>query len=337
MFQPVEGFTILGTGLAVPPTKVDNAAVIEAARQAGAAPVWGAAELGKALGVQERYWTHPIGQPACHDELTSQDLAIAAARHALEDAGLEASALTGIVMVTTTPPRPSVCTANHVAKALGARGFALELKSGCTGALYGLAVAAGMVATGVERVLVVAAEAWSKLQPPHVPGPGAVAGDGAGAVVIGRGTGAYLGGAFVGEPTYAAAMMPPGLYPATPEAIARHDYTIRFSEEVAEPLRALYPRVFEQLLANTGLSREAIALLIPHQASGPILRRAIRDLGVKRERAFHTLPRYGNVSSASVLMSLHTARAEGRLAPGQVAALVGAGGGLTAGAVALRI
>lgn len=336
MFQAVEGVTILGMGKALPPHEVDNAGVLAAARAMGAGAELTPEQLQTALGVDRRHWTHPIGHPADHGELTSQDLAIEAAERALADAGLRAADLDGIIVVTTSPARPSVSTANHVARALGATGFALELKSGCTGALYGLATASAMLATGAERLLLVAAEAWTKLMPATVPGPGAVAGDGAAAVVLGRGTGAYLGGAFLSDPAYASAMMPPGLYPATAEAIDRGDYTIRFSEDVAEALRAMYPRVFTAALDRCGLTVDDVALVIPHQASGPIIRRALRDCGVPVEKAFHTLARYGNASSASVLLSLHDARAEGRVQPGDIVALVGAGGGLTAGAVLLR-
>ncbi len=317
----VEGPTILGTGKALP-SRQAPVAVGVTSRQAG---------------VETRFWTHTPGAPADHSEITSQDLAIAAAEAALGDSGLPAAAIDGLIMVTTTPPRPSVSTANHVARALDLGGFAFELKAGCAGGVYGLVVAASLLGLGLRNVLVVAAEAWTKLLPGDAGGPAEVAGDGAGAVVLGRGAGALLGSALHVAPAYAAAMMPPGLYPPTAQAIADDAYQLRITADVAEAVRDVYPKIFDEALAAAGLDRDAVDLLILHQASRQILRRALRDCGVPGARTYNTLARFGNVSSASVLLSLHEARAEGRLAPGSRVALVAVGGGIAGAAAVLRV
>lgn len=333
-FGRLEGMTILGAGKALPERQIDNQELLAAA---GASQAMSPEGLRKLSGVATRHWTHVIGTPADHAEPTSQDLAIEAARRALEDSGVAPHEIGGILMVTTTAPRPSVNTGNHVAKALGINGFALELKAGCSSGIYGLAVAASMMSLGAERILLVAAEAWTKLTPPGLPGPMAVAGDGAAALVLGRGSGAFLGGALWTKPEHAAAMMPPGFYPPTAEAIARDDYQIRLTEDVSELVRDCYPVVYRDALEAAGLDPEAVDLVIPHQASAPILRRALRDCGVPEGKAFHTLERYGNASSASVLLSLHDARREGRLKSGQNVAMIAVGGGVTAACVLLRI
>lgn len=334
LFGRFDGMTILGAGAALPERRITNEDLIEAV---GAAHSLTSDGLRKLSGVETRHWTHAIGAPADHAEVTSQDLAIEAARRALDDAGAAPSDLAGILMVTTTAPRPSVNTGNHVAKALGIGGFALELKAGCSGSLYGLVVAASMMSLGTGPILLVAAEAWTKLTPPGLPGPMAVAGDGAAALVLGRGSGAFLGGALWTRPEHAAAMMPSGLFPPTPEAIARDDYQIRLTEDVSELVRDCYPAVYREALEAAALSPDEVDLVIPHQASGSILRRALRDCGVPEERAYHTLARYGNASSASVLLSVHDARREGRLKTGQKVAMVAVGGGVTAAGVVLRI
>lgn len=333
-FGRFEGMTLLGAGQALPERRIDNQELLASV---GAGDAMSPEALRKLSGVSSRHWTHAIGAPADHSEETSQDLAIAAARRALADAGVAPGELAGLLMVTTTAPRPSVNTGNHVAKALGLEGFALELKAGCSGAIYGLVVAASMLALGGGPILLVASEAWTKLTPPGLPGPMAVAGDGAAALVLGMGPGAFLGGALFTRPEHAAAMMPPGLYPPTPEALARNDYQIRLTEDVSELVRDCYPAVFGEALAAAGLSVQELDLVIPHQASAPILRRALRDCGVPEGKAYHTLERYGNASSASVLLSLHDARREGRLLTGQNVALVAVGGGVTAACALLRI
>lgn len=333
-FARFEGMTILGTGKALPERRLDNLELLAAA---GAGSAMSAEALRKLSGVATRHWTHAIGAPADHAETNSQDLAIEAASRALRDSGLSPHEIGGLLMVTTTAPRPSVNTGNHVAKALGIEGFALELKAGCSSSLYGLVVAASMMSLGAENILLVAAESWTKLTPPGLQGPMAVAGDGAAALVLGRGAGAFLGGALWTKPQHAAAMMPPGFYPPTPEAIARNDYQIQLSEDVSELVRDCYPVVYAEALEAAGLARSMVDLVIPHQASAPILRRALRDCGVSEDKAYHTLERYGNASSASVLLSVHDARSEGRLHSGQKVALVAVGGGVTAACVVLRI
>lgn len=333
-FNGLEGLTILGMGRALPGAALDNAAVLAAA---GAPPGVSAEALAIQMGVSARHWTHAVGTAACHDEPTSLDLAIEAGRLALADAGLAPADLDGLIVVTTTAPRPSVNTGNHVAKALGITGCSLEVKAGCAGGVYGLVTAAGYHALGARRLLLVAAESWSKLIPRAFPGPMAVAGDGAAALVLGPGAGALLGAATEIVPAHAGAMMPPGLYPPTEAALARGDYALRVEGDVAEQVRDLYPAVFEAALAAAGLGRDDVDLFIPHQASGPILRRALRDCGIAPERAYHTLARYGNASSASVLLSLHDARAEGLLRPGMRVALTAVGGGIAAASAILRV
>jgi 3-oxoacyl-[acyl-carrier-protein] synthase-3 len=363
----VDGVSLLGSGKALPDLAIDTqrlADLIAAGRwQVAGSPLQPAVigqsrrkrdaeailaeggaldpltvrKLLAATGVPIRYWTHVIGRPADHTEATSQDLAIAAGKAALADSSVAPAALGGVVVVTTTPPRPSVSTANQVSRALGVSGIALELKSGCAGGVYGLAIASALVGLGAGNILVVAAEAWSKLLPPDPTGPAAVAGDGAAAVIVGPGKGAFLGGAFEGTPEHAGAMMPPGLYPPTERAVAIGSYQIRITEAVAEVVRDHYPRVFEQALAAAGMVRDDLDLFIPHQASKPILRRAMRDCGMPAVRTFHTLGRYGNASSASVLLSLHDARAEGRLQSGSRVALVSVGGGIAAAAAVFRV
>lgn len=333
-FGRFEGMTILGAGQALPERRIDNQALIELV---GATQSLTPEGLRKLSGVETRHWAHAIGAPADHSETTSQDLAIEAARRALEDARVAPGEIGGILMVTTTAPRPSVNTGNHIAKALGIGGFALELKAGCSSSVYGLVVAASMMGLGAESILLVAAETWTKLTPPGLPGPMAVAGDGAAALVLGRGSGAFLGGALWTRPEHAAAMMPPGLYPPTPEAIERNDYQIKLTEDVSELVRDCYPLVYQEALSAAGLAGHEVDLVIPHQASAPILRRALRDCGVSEDRAYHTLSRYGNASSASVLLSLHDARREGRLKSGENVALVSVGGGVTAASVVLRV
>lgn len=333
-----DGLTILGTGIALPPRCVDNAELLGLLDLAGGPPVRMTPKgLGKLSGVETRYWTHEIGRPTDHLELTSLDLAIAASQRALDDAGVDSADVDGLLVVTTTAPRPSVNTGNHVAKALGLKGFALELKAGCAGALFGLVLSAAMMGLGASRILLVATEAWTKLIPATLPGPLAVAGDGAAALFLGRGKGALLGGALHTAPEHAGAMMPPGLFPPTPEAIEGGDYLIRLTEDIAETVRDFYPWIYDESLAAAHLGRADVDLLIPHQASLPILRRAMRDCGSPASRSFHTLAQYGNVSSASVLLSLHDARQSGMVGSGSRVALVAVGGGITAAAVILRI
>ena len=160
----------------------------------------------------------------------------------------------------------------------------------------------------------------------------------AAAVVLVKGRGALLGAALGADGRHAQALMVPGLYPPTPEAIAAGDYELAGDlEGVSGEIRTLYPLALTEALGAAGLGKEALDLVIPHQPSLSIIRRALRDWGIPRGKAFVNVHRYGNMGGASILSGLHEARLEGRMPEGITVGLAVVGGGLTYAGAILRV
>ena len=310
---------ILGTGSFVPPKVVTND---DLAARMDTSDEW----IASRTGIRARHVVEP-------GVLTS-DLAVAAARNALADAGLEASDLDLIIVASSTPDYPGSVpsTATVVQTSLGAVSApAFDLGAVCSGFAYALHVAAQMVATGANsRVLVIGAETFSRVLNWDDRATAVLFGDGAGAVIVGEvSEGGYLGGVLGADGAGGALLCitRSGECPGTIYQNGREVYkfAVQIMGEVA--LKAV---------ESAGLTVADIDLLIPHQANIRIIEKAAERMGLPREKIVVNLDRYGNTSAASIPLALDEAARAGRLQPGSLLVLVGFGAGLTWGANVIR-
>ena len=315
-------------------------------------------------GIRERRLVSP-------GEATS-DLAIEAARRALADAGVEARDVDLIIVATACPDMLFPSTACLVQRALGARqAAAFDLAAACTGFIYALAMAEGTIAVGrAETVLVIAAETLSRITDYADRTTCILFGDGAGAVVMRRArpadptTGSPVGPAADRAPAYPAGhssgSTPPGLLsvflaadgegadilslpaggsrrPASAETVASGLHYIHMNgPEVFKFAVGAMVRAVRESLKASSLSLADIDLFVPHQANARIVDAATRFLRVPPGKVFHTIEKYGNMSAASIPISLDEARRQGRLRPGDSVLLVAFGAGMTYGGAVLR-
>ncbi len=316
---PLRRAGILGTGSFVPPKVVTND---DLAARMDTSDEW----IASRTGIRARRLAEP-------GVLTS-DLAAAAARNALADAGLAASDLDLIIVASSTPDYPGSfpSTATVVQASLGAASAAaFDLGAVCSGFAYALHIAAQMVQTGANRrVLVVGAETFSRVLNWDDRATAVLFGDGAGAVVVGEvPEGGYLGGLLGADGTGGELLCitRSGECPGTIYQNGREVYkfAVQIMGEVA--LRAV---------ESAGLTPEDIDLLIPHQANIRIIDKAAARMGLPREKVVVNLDRYGNTSAASIPLALDEAVKAGRVAPGSLLVLVGFGAGLTWGANVIR-
>jgi len=310
---------ILGTGSFVPPKVVTND---ELAARMDTTDEW----IASRTGIRARRLVEP-------GVLTS-DLAAAAARNALADAGLAASDLDLIIVASSTPDYPGSfpSTATVVQTGLGAtNAAAFDLGAVCSGFAYALHVAAQMVATGANRhVLVIGAETFSRILNWDDRATAVLFGDGAGAVIVGEvEEGGYLGGLLGadGAGGELLCITRSGECPGTIYQNGREVYkfAVQIMGEIA--LKAV---------EAAGLTVADIDLLVPHQANVRIIEKAAERMGLAREKVVVNLDRYGNTSAASIPLALDEAVRAGRVAPGSLVVLVGFGAGLTWGANVLR-
>ncbi len=265
------------------------------------------------------------------------DLALPAAREALERAGVDPAELDLVIVATVTPDMMFPTTAALVADALEARdAAAYDLLAGCTGFMYAIAQAHGMVAGGlVQKALVVGGDVLSKILDFEDRSTLVLFGDGAGAVVLERvGEGGFLGfelGADGGG----------GEHLWLPGSGSRHfDEPTRFVKMNGREVFKFATRVLvssaQKLLERCGVAIEDVDVYVPHQANIRIIDHATRKLGIPEERVVVNVDRYGNTSSGSIPLALADAAADGRLGPGRLVLMTGMGAGLTWGSALIE-
>jgi 3-oxoacyl-[acyl-carrier-protein] synthase-3 len=266
-------------------------------------------------------------------------LAVEAGRRALEVAGLPAAALDLVVVCTFSPEfggMPS--TASLVQDALGApRAGAFDLNAACSGFIYGLAVAQGLIGAGThECVLVIGAETMSRLLDWSDRSTCVLFGDGAGAVLLRPGRRGLLSCVLGSDGSGGDLLSIPGggsRRPASAETVEAAEHFIRMNgKEVYRFAVTVAPRAAQEAVRRAGLTMDDVELFVPHQANIRIILAAAATLGIPPERTFVNVDRYGNTSAASIPVALCEAVEAGRLTPGDHVLLVGFGGGLSWGA-----
>jgi len=273
---------------------------------------------------------------------TTASMSIAAAKEALEVAGVAPDELNLVIVATATPEYSFPATACLVQDALGAENAgAFDLSAGCSGFVYALAMGAQVIASGAQDcVLVIGAETLSRIVNWHDRETCVLFGDGAGAVVL-RGSdepGGVLSTLVRADGSGGDVLILPAggsHQPPTLDTVATGLHYLRMNgREVFRFATRVMDKAARQVAADAGLTLDDIALFIPHQANLRIIQAAARALDVPMEKFFVNLERYGNTSSASIPVALCEAVEAGRIQPGDHVAMVGFGAGLTwAGAV----
>jgi 3-oxoacyl-[acyl-carrier-protein] synthase III len=271
------------------------------------------------------------------------DLARPAAEAALEQAGLQASAVDLIVVATVTPDMFFPSTGAILADQLGAKdAAAYDLSAGCTGFVYAIAQAHGMVSSGlVDHALVVGGDVLSKIVDWQDRSTCVLFGDGAGAVVLER----VPDGGFLGFELGADGSGGPQLYmpaggsraPATAETVAGRQHFAKMNgREVFKFATRVLVDSAEKVLDECGVPVEEVDVYVPHQANVRIIDHARKKLGISEERTVVNVDRFGNTSSGSIPLALGDAEDDGRLKEGEMVLMTGMGAGLTWGSALIE-
>jgi 3-oxoacyl-[acyl-carrier-protein] synthase III len=274
---------------------------------------------------------------AREDEALS-DMALPAARAALAQAGVDPADIDLLIVATVTPDMAFPATAAIMADELGAcEAAAYDLSAGCTGFMYGVAQAYGMLAGGVcRRALVVGGDVLSKIVDWSDRSTCIVFGDGAGAVVMER----VEQGGFMGFELGADGAGGMQLYlpaggsraPTSEETVAAHGHFVHMNgREVFKFATRVLVTSAEKLLDQLGMTVDDIDLYVPHQANIRIIKHAVERLGIPEEKVVINVDRYGNTSSGSIPLALADAVRERRVNKGDIVLMTGMGAGLTWG------
>ncbi len=319
---------ITGTGSYLPPRRVTNAELVAdlASRGIESSNEW----IVERTGIQARHFADAA--VAC------SDLALEAARHALQAASLRAQDIDLIIVATSTPDMVFPSTAAILQHKLGASGCPVfDVQAVCSGFVYALTVADAMLRAGTaRRALVVGSEIFSRLLDFNDRTTCVLFGDGAGAVVL-------------------EASETPGILASDLHADGRHVGILCVPGHVSggqiagRPLLTMDgPAVFKlavgvlesaarATLDKAGLKESDIDWLIPHQANIRIMQGTARKLKLPLERMVVTVDQHGNTSAASIPLALDYAVRAGQIKEGETVMLEGVGGGFTWGAVLLKM
>jgi 3-oxoacyl-[acyl-carrier-protein] synthase-3 len=314
-----------GIGAYLPENIVSNA---DLATRVDTSDEW----ITERTGIRQRHFAAP------HE--TAAFMGAAAARAALAKAGVDAEQVGAIILATSTPDQAFPSTAVHVQAAIGARNaFGFDIAAACSGFIYALSVADGMIRAGqVDSVLVIGSEVYSRILDFSDRGTCVLFGDGAGAVLLQARDVPADGPGVLSTHLHADGALADILY--VDGAVGQRDksgFLVMNGREVFRHAVTLLASAVSEALAANHLTSKDIDWLVPHQANRRIIDGVGRKLGLSSERVVVTVDQHANTSAASIPLAMHQAMSDGRIQPGQLVLLEALGGGLTWGSALLRL
>ncbi len=322
---------IIGTGSYLPPKRVTNQDLTVQLAAAGieTSDEW----IVSRSGISARHYAAP--------DVQSSDLAIEAAKSALEMAGLQANDLDLIILATSTPDFlggfPS--TACVVQRKLGITNgcAAVDIQAVCSGFVYAISVADSFIKSGAHKnVLVIGTEVFSRILNFEDRATCVLFGDGAGAVIMtGSDTPGILATKLHADGNFSDILSLSGsLYGGHLEGRA---FLYMDGQAVFKLAVSVLEKVASEVLVSAGMKASEIDWLIPHQANIRIMQSTAKKLGLPLEKMVVTVDQHGNTSAASIPLALDKAMRDGRIKVGQNVLMEGVGGGFTWGAVLARM
>jgi len=317
---------VVATGSALPRRSMTNA---EFEKLVDTSDEW----IAQRTGIRSRHI-------ASEDETTAS-LGEAAARNALDNAGLTPADIDMIVLATSTPNNTFPATAVDIQNRLGmAHGFAFDIQAVCSGFIYAITTADLYIRGGMaKRVLVIGSETFSRILDWTDRTTCVLFGDGAGAVILeaAEGEGGRDDRGIIAECLRSDGSHREKLYvDGGPSTTGDVGHLRMEGREVFKHAVGMITDVIEAVFEQSGFSAQDIDWFVPHQANKRIIDASAKKLGIEPEKVVITVDRHGNTSAASVPLALSVAAGDGRIKKGDLVLLEAMGGGFTWGAVLLR-
>lgn len=322
---------IVGTGSYLPPKRVSNQELADQLAKRGieTSDEW----IVSRSGIAARHYAEA--------DVTSSDMAVHAAKSALEAADLQPNDIDLIIMATSTPdffggfPSTACVVQNKLGITNGAA--AMDVQAVCSGFIYAMSIADNMIKSGAHKnVLVIGAEVFSKILNFEDRTTCVLFGDGAGAVVMSRAAEpGVLATKLHADGSHAHILCVPGNVNAG--TLAGSAFLYMDGQAVFKLAVNVLEKVALEALEMAGLEAAQIDWLIPHQANIRIMQSTAKKLRMPIEKVIVTVDQHGNTSAASIPLALDVAVRDGRIKPGDTVMLEGVGGGFTWGAAIVRM
>ncbi|AUD14273.1 MULTISPECIES: beta-ketoacyl-ACP synthase III [unclassified Planococcus (in: firmicutes)] len=303
---------IIGTGRCLPEDKLTN---FDLEQRMDTSDEW----IRTMTGIEERR--------IANDEQDTSDMARVAAQKAIEDAGIDPADIGLILVATVTPDRPFPSVSCDIQQQIGAvNAAAMDISAACAGFMYGVITAKQFIESDTYRyVLVVGVEKLSKITNWEDRNTAVLFGDGAGAAVIGK--------VSEGRGILSFELGADG---SGGEHLYQDKHLVMNGREVFKFAVRQMGESAINVIEKAGLDKEDVDFLIPHQANIRIMESSRARLDLPVEKMSKTIQKYGNTSAASIPISLVEDLEEGRIKDDDVVVMVGFGGGLTWGAIAMK-
>jgi 3-oxoacyl-[acyl-carrier-protein] synthase-3 len=259
----------------------------------------------------------------------ASDIALPAAKEAIENAGLKPEDIEAVIVATSTPDMIFPSTAAFLADKLGCKNpMAFDISAACSGFIYGLTIASSFIkAKQFKHVLLLGAEVFSHLIDWTDRSTAVIFGDGAGAVVV-----SYTENS---SDVLSSVMASDGSKWFALHSPVGEKLRMKGKETFKLAIKSMEKASLEAL-KKAGITIDDIKLVIPHQANIRIINALAEKLGIPKEKVFSNIHKYGNTSAASIPIALYEAYKEGKIKRGDYILLTAFGGGLTWGAMVLR-
>ncbi len=306
----VRGAVITGWGSALPPKILTNA------------------DLEQMFDTSDEWIVERTGIHERHVGGTTVGLSIESGRRAIEMAGIDPLEIDGLILATTTPDRAVPASSATVQHELGLRCGAFDINAACSGFVYGLVNAHGLIAMGAKKILLIGTDTLARVTDWTDRNTAILFADGSGAVVleaVEQGGGQMLGWDLDADGTaerFLYAEIGGFIHMEGKEVFRR---AVRIMVDSAT-----------KSMAHAGVTADEIAMVIPHQANIRIIEAACSRLGIPMEKAATVLQYTGNTSSASIPLAMNSALDAGRIHAGDLILLVGFGAGMTAASALMR-
>lgn len=322
---------IIGTGSYLPPKRVTNQDLADQLAEKGieTSDEW----IVSRSGISARHYAEAA--------MTSSDMAVLAAKQALEAAKLMPNDIDLIILATSTPdflggfPSTACVVQNKLGITNGAA--AMDVQAVCSGFIYAMSIADNMIKSGAhQNVLVIGAEVFSKILNFEDRTTCVLFGDGAGAIVMSRSTEpGVLATKLHADGSHAHILCVPGS--VNGGAVAGSAFLYMDGQAVFKLAVNVLEKVALEALEIAGLQAEQIDWLIPHQANIRIMQSTAKKLRMPMDKVVVTVDQHGNTSAASIPLALDVAVRDGRIQAGDAVMLEGVGGGFTWGAAIVRM
>lgn len=322
---------IIGTGSYLPPKRVSNQDLTEqlAAKGVETSDEW----IFSRSGISARHYADP--------SVSSSDMAVEAAKQALDAANLHANDIDLIILATSTPDflggfPSTACVVQHKLGITNGAA-AVDVQAVCSGFIYAMAMADSMIKSGAHKnALIIGAEVFSRILNFEDRTTCVLFGDGAGAIVMSQSTEpGVLATKLHADGSHANVLCVPGNVHAG--VIAGSAFLYMDGKAVFKLAVNVLEKVANEVLEIAGLDASQIDWLVPHQANIRIMQSTAKKLDMPMSKVIVTVDQHGNTSAASIPLALDVAVRDGRIKKGQTVMLEGVGGGFTWGAAIVRM